>query len=67
MHCYESEARLLFARERATFLAGEMRKAQAAANARRSGSAQAGSGAHGVWGRYLPKRSATTPPSTEPA
>jgi hypothetical protein len=66
MDCYEGEARLLFARERATFLAGEMRKAQAAANARRSGSAQGRSGDHGVWGR-LPKRRATTPPSAEPA
>jgi hypothetical protein len=40
MQYYESQARLLFARERAALLAEEMRKARAAANARQSGSTQ---------------------------
>ena len=38
MHCYESEARLLFARERATLLASEMRAAQRVATTQRNGS-----------------------------
>ena len=39
MDCYNSEARLLFARERANLLANEMRAARRPANTRPSGSA----------------------------
>jgi hypothetical protein len=40
MNYYESEARLLFARERAALLASEMRKAQGFAKVQRTGSAR---------------------------